>query len=138
MTTQVMLAPNPNRAGAIDRVVVIGRSANPQRVIVLNVDGIAKKPEILKRFNPGYFWATKMWNAVSIIVALAGIALSFLWYWWAFIAGFILAFVVYRSNRTSVADFAQEAMANDPNAESYFTSLGLVWEVDANALVPAD
>jgi hypothetical protein len=48
----------------------------------------------------------------------------------------VIAFVVYRSNRKSVGDFAKEVLDNNPDAIVYFASLGLIWEIDRTALVP--
>ncbi|MGC2416051.1 MAG: hypothetical protein WA459_25570 [Stellaceae bacterium] len=107
MTAKVMLVPNPHRSGAIDRVIVIGKSDDQQRLIVLNIGALDKSPKLLKRFNAGYYYATRFWDTISSLVIIGGIVLSFIWHWWAFLAGMAVAVVVYRATRQSVADFAQ-------------------------------
>jgi len=136
MASQIMLAPNPTRSGAIDRVLIIANGSSPEKAVVLNVDELSKNSKLLTQFNPGYHYATKFWDAVSALILVGGIVLSFVWHWWAWIAGFVIAFVIYRSNRKSVADFAKEILDNDPNAIVHFASLGLIWEINRAALVP--
>lgn len=135
MDAKVRLVPNPHRQGAIDRVIVIGRSSDPQRVIVLNIDALNKSPQLLARFNPGYHYATKFWTLVSCLIFIGGIVLSFIWQSWAFLAALALSIALYRANQKSVADFAREALVSDPNAANYFATLGLVWEVNERSLV---
>jgi hypothetical protein len=136
MTVKVMLAPNPNRSGLIDRVIVIGKSDDQQRLIVLNIDALNKSPQLLKRFNAGYYYATKTWGAVSVFIIIGGIVLSFLWYWWAFLVGIAVGVIVYRANRQSVADFALQSLSENPEAYQHFLSLGLVWEANTKNVVP--
>ena len=137
MAAKVMLVPNPNKSGAIDRVIVIGKSEDQQRLRVLNIDALSQNPKLLRPFNSGYYYATMFWNVVSSLILVGGIILSFLWQWWAFIAGFVIAFVVFRSNKTSVADFAEQSLREHAEAYEHFASLGLVWEVSPESLVAA-
>jgi hypothetical protein len=133
---QVMLAPNPNRLGAVDRVIVLGKTADQARLIVLNIDALAKNPQLMKRYGKSYLHAVMLWNAVSTVVLVGGIAASFIWHWWLFLVGFGIAIVIHRSNQRSAADFAQEILADNPEAYQHFVSLGLVWDAAEQSLVP--
>src|SRR4029453_827499 len=97
-----------HRAGAIDRVIVLGKSEDQTQLRVLNIDALAKNPQLLKRYGSSYSYATVFWNVVSAIVLVGSIIVSFMWYWWLFIVGFVVAIVIHRSNKASVADFVQE------------------------------
>src|SRR5262245_10359664 len=128
MASKVMLASNPNRSGGIDRVIVIGKSSDPDRVIVLSVDALSRDRNLLKRFNPSYYRATTFWDVIGTLIMIAGIPLSFVWHWWAFLVGFGVAAILHRSNQKSIADFAYEVLASNPDSVRFFASLGLVWE----------
>jgi hypothetical protein len=133
MASKTMLTPRPGGSGAIARVLIL--SEGPDGVLVLDVDALHKNPVHLKRFNPGYTAATKFWGFISSLIVLAGVVLSFVWHWWAFLPGFALGFIIYRANAASTADFAIEAIQKNPGAIAYFTSSGLTWLAPRTSLV---
>lgn len=135
-STRTMLAPNPNGSGSIVRVIVLGKSDDGQWLKVLGIDPISQNPAILKRFNPGYVYATRFYAAVATIIMFAGIGLSFFWHWWAFIVGFVIGYIIQNATQKSVADFAAEALAAHKDALQYFEELGLIWDAKATTVMP--
>lgn len=135
MSAKVMLCPNPNRSMAIDRVIVIAESDDKQRVRVLNVDALSKNPKLMLPFASGYALAATFWTYTGLLIMLAGVALSFLWHWWAFIAGFLLAMMVLKATKQSTADVAQMLVQSE-SARAHFARLGLIWEASSQGVVP--
>jgi hypothetical protein len=66
-----------------------------------------------------------------------GIALSLLWHWWAFIAGFALAVTILKATRRSKADFVVAMLATNREARAHFVEQGLIWEAPTQSVVPA-
>ena len=131
-----MLAPNPNRGGDVDRVVVVGRSADQNSVIVLNIDALSKNPNLLRFPSSRHISVSKFWNAVIVLVLVGFVALSFFWHWWAFIAGFIVSLGIHHATRHSVPGFDLESLAENPENFAYYASQGLVWEASPQSVVP--
>lgn len=137
MAGEVMLCPNPNRDMAVDRVVIVGRTADKQFVRVLNVGAIEKDPTILKPLGKGHSSAATFWNFIAIVILISSIVASFMWHWWAFLIGVVATFVLIKANQTSVVGAALEIVASDPGTIDYFTQRGLVWEARAENVVSA-
>lgn len=137
MATREMLAPNPHRSMGIDHVIVVGKSADQQRLVVLSVGALVKNPALTQTYGSGYKWATVFWNVVGAIMFLGSIACSFLWHWWAFIAGFVLAVMILKATRRSKADFVVEILATNREARARFMEQGLIWEAPTQSVVPA-
>jgi hypothetical protein len=135
MTAKVMLCPNPNRSMAIDRVIVIAESDDKQRVRVLNVDALSKNPKLMLPFASGYALAATFWTYAGLLVVVAGVALSFLWHWWAFMPGFLLAMLVLKTTKQNTAEVAQMLVQNDV-ARAHFAQLGLIWETSSKGIMP--
>jgi len=136
MATREMLAPNPYKSMGIDHVVVVGRSADQQRLVVLSVDALVMNPALLQTYGSGYKWATVFWNVVGTVMFLGSIACSFLWHWWAFTAGFVLAVMILKATRRSKADFVVEKLATSQEARARFMEQGLIWEAPTQSVVP--
>ena len=68
MATREMLAPNPHRSMGIDHVIVVGKSADQQRLVVLSVGALVKNPALTQTYGSGYKWATVFWNVVGAIM----------------------------------------------------------------------
>ena len=68
MATREMLAPNPHRTMGIDHVIVVGKSADQQRLVVLSVDALVKNPALMQTYGSEYKWATVFWNLVGAIM----------------------------------------------------------------------
>ena len=137
MATREMLAPNPHRSMGIDHVIVVGKSADQQRLVVLSVDALVKNPALMQTYGSGYKWATVFWNLVGAIMFLGGFALSLLWHCWAFIAGFVLAVMILKATRRSKADFVVAMLATNREARAHFVEQGLIWEAPTQSVVPA-
>jgi len=63
------------------------------------------------------------------------IACSFLWHWWAFIAGFVLAVMILKATRRSKADFVVAMLATNREARAHFVEQGLIWEAPTQSVV---
>jgi hypothetical protein len=119
----------------IDHVIVVGKSADQQRLVVLSVDALVKNPALMQTYGSGYKWATVFWNVVGAIMFLGSIACSFLWHWWAFIAGFVLAVMILKATRRSKADFVVAMLATNREARAHFVEQGLIWEAPTQSIV---
>ena len=89
----------------------------------------------MQTYGSGYKWATVFWNVVGAIMFLGGIAVSSLWHWWAFIAGFVLAVMILKATRRSKADFLIEKLATNREAMARFVEQGLIWEAPTQSIV---
>lgn len=126
------LCPRPD--GAIARVVVVLHEIRGESATVVDVDKLAERPDILSAYGGSYSAAVKFWRAVASVILVAGIVLSFVWQWWAFVPGFVIALVVYRANNRSAGDFVLELITRQPDVLVELRRMGLVWEVPANTL----
>lgn len=134
MTHQTMLTPNPHKPGSIARVVVINTDLTMP--LVVHIDPLYRQPSLLSSLNPGYTFAIRFWGAAAITTFLGGIALSFLWHWWAFLIGGLLAIGIQRYNRRSVADFVVQSVVQQKDvALAHFESLDLMWVQTPESLV---
>jgi hypothetical protein len=136
VAVKVMLAPNPNRSMAVDRVIIIGQAEEGRYVEVLNIDALGKDPKLMYPYGSGYSWATAVWNYIGVLVFLGGIALSFFWHWWAFIPGVGAAVVILKATRQGTADFAAKILAENKMARDHFTERGLIWHAPVQSVVP--
>ena len=132
-----MLAPNSDRSVGVEHVIVVEKSADQQRLVVLSVDELVKNPAMMETYDSGYKWMTVLWSLVGAITFLGGVALSLLWQWWAFIAGFVLAVMLLKATRRSKLDFLVEKLATNREARTRFAEQGLIWEAPSQSVVPA-
>ena len=126
MGHRTMLTPNPHKAGSIARVVVINTDATAP--LVVHVDPLYRQPALLRALNPGYVFAIRLWNAVALVLVVAGLVLSLFWHWWAFLLGGFLAYLVQRFNRRSVAGFVMRSVIEQKDAAlALFKVHSLMW-----------
>jgi hypothetical protein len=136
MAAHTMLTPNPRRVGSIARVIVIGTSADKKHHTVLNVDPFRERPALLRPLNRGFYHAMIFWRFTGVAIMLLGIALAFLWHWWACILGLVIGAMVFRANSRSAVDFVIQSLRDNPNALNYFNSLGVIWDAKVENVVP--
>jgi hypothetical protein len=84
---------------------------------------LANKPE-LGPTNKGANLAFLVWNAVGLIVMGASIVLSFLWQWWAFLGGLLLAYAIFKANRKSHSENYLDAAFTDKDFYERVQQLG--------------
>ena len=130
---QTGMVPNPLRGGVIARVLVLGERDG--EALCLDPAPFDKSPDLLRPFNPGYAFALKFWRWVSVLVLLAGIVLSFIWHWWAFLLGFLLSYAVHQMNAKSAGQFAAQAFKQHEAATAEFQRLGALFFVPASKVV---
>lgn len=136
MPSTVMLAPNPNRAMLIDRVVVVGKSDDGSTLRVLSIDGLQNSVSVKKQFTR-YFSSNANWNLVCLTSLVVGVGTSFLWHWWAFIPALVVAGWSGAKSKSSGGDAGLRILADHPSALDGFLRDGLVWEAPANKVLPA-
>jgi hypothetical protein len=133
MTIQTGLVPNPNRKGAIARVLILREHGG--QALVLDSTMFGNNPELLWPFNPGYTFAIKFWKWINAIIAVAGIIASFFWHWWAFIAGWAVSYILYLGLNKSVGQFAVRIFETSDLGAAEFKDLGALWFVDSARIV---
>ncbi|MBB3938098.1 hypothetical protein [Aureimonas phyllosphaerae] len=136
MASTVMMAPNPNRSMAIDRVLVVGRSEDGSTLRVLSIDGLQSSEWAKKEFTR-YFVGNATWNLVALVALVVGAAASFLWQWWAFVPALVVAGWAGFRGKSSGGGAATRILADHPWALERFIRDGLVWETPANKVVSA-
>ena len=84
---------------------------------------LANKPE-LGPTNKSANLAFVVWNAVGLIVMGVSIVLSFLWQWWAFLGGLVLAYSIFKANRKSHSENYLDAAFKDKEFYERVRQLG--------------
>lgn len=121
---------------AIDRVIIVGEAPDKQHVTVLSVDGMNKDPAFVRSLSAGQKAATVSWDIVGTLIFVAGVVLSILWHWWAFVPATVVMAVLHKANIKSLTEFNLETVAKSPGAMERLTQRGLVWSAPAKSVVP--
>jgi len=131
-----MFAPNPNRDMDIDRVVVVGKSADQQRLSVLSVNEIENNRSLFRDCRLRCRRANGARCLASAIALLGGAALAVEWRWWSPIVGLGLAAALVRTMRRNPIDLAAEIVASDKATVARLRASGAIWDVPAHVVVP--
>ena len=99
MSLKVMLAPNPGRSTSIERVIVLGKTSDQQRLMVLNIDALRRDPALTQAYRSEGICTAAFWSSIGAALILSSVALSFFWHWWATIAGVALAALIIKATR---------------------------------------
>jgi hypothetical protein len=119
--------PNPFRGG-LSRVVLAGDGG--RRVWALDYSTLFNNPSLLSPVAPQYALTLRLWKWGGAVAMLASIVASLLWAWWAFIAGVVIQFLLWKGGQTSAASFALRCGAANPGAAAHLHQHGLAWIID--------
>ena len=124
----------PRKPGALTRAVIVG--IDGEDATFVDVDPIIKSPHILDEIAKGYARAIRIWDWSAAGLFWGSIFTSFLWQWWIFMPGILVATFLWRANRRSVARFVVGAWRAYPqNSANVFTKYGLMWRGSVTAAV---
>ena len=120
---------------AIDRVIVVRQAVDTGKVVVLSLDGLRSRPDLVKRHSSLDAAAATFWKVAASIIVLTGVIAAFVWTWWTAVAGIGFAVLVTKANRQTAADVAAHIIVNNDEAFQDWASCGLIWEAPAASLV---
>jgi len=134
LVTKTLLVPRPNGGGSIARVIVL--ELNGEVATVLDIDVYTNDRDLLKEIGTEYSFASNLWDWIAAAILTFSVAASFLWQWWWFILGIIVAIMLWRGIRTSTAQWLETEYAKDPETtKSIFMRHGAVFVTEAKKLV---
>jgi hypothetical protein len=129
MAVEIMLTPRPQNASSIARVIALINVE--QTVTVLDIESYEKSKGLLKEAVPEVVFAYRLWSWISAAIFWGAIVLSFVWHWWAFIVGSIVAWMIWRGQRQSIAQWLLSAFQTNPEATlAVFQRHGTVFNTD--------
>jgi hypothetical protein len=94
------------------------RHSNTLRLGIENQ--LARKIILSMKLPKSIFYADIFWTSVTLIFFIGGIVASFIWYWWAFIAGLFLSYIVSKANTKSNSENILDVITRD---EGYYNRL---------------
>ena len=136
MAAILMFAPNPNRGMDIDRVVVVGKSAEQNRLSVLSVSAVENDFPLFRASRLRHRRDTVLPFLASAIALLGGVELAVAWHWWSLVVGLVLAVAIVKATHRRLIDAAAEFVAMDGETMMRLRASSAVWEVPAHLVVP--